>query len=533
MKNNIFGYLFFIFIIGIMAFAIYKVNYSETEQEVNNVVEGTSTTLITKKGTKLTLGISEFDTINPIITKNKQVQNISSLLFESLVNISSDGKVYANLAKEWETTDNLTYIIRLQGGIKWSDGTYFSSSDVQYTINRLKEADKSSVYKDNVKNVREVDIIDNTTLRVILSKAVPFYEYYLNFPILSSKYYGDEDFWNTEKNKDPITTGRFEISDVTTNTITLQKNKNWWNIEEEDSIIETININLYSSLAELYNAFKLGSLDIIATTNKNYQDYIGKIGYNVTETEGRNFVFLALNTKSKLLSDVNIRRVIKNAINNDEIVSKIYDNSYSVANFPVSAKNYLVNYTNKNNLNIGEIESKLKENGWLMVKGQWRKIIDYKATYLELNLVVKKDSKRKDVANYIREFFGNQGIMINVIQVSNDEYKKYLENKNYDLILCEATESITPDLTSYFGENNLANFENGETKEIMKYIDNITDENELKSKFQKLYDINDNEVPYIGIARNKMYIITNSYLSAKIDARWYNIFYNFKDWYTS
>ena len=39
MKNNIFGYLFFIFIIGIMAFAIYKVNYSETNKKENTVAD--------------------------------------------------------------------------------------------------------------------------------------------------------------------------------------------------------------------------------------------------------------------------------------------------------------------------------------------------------------------------------------------------------------------------------------------------------------------------------------------------------------
>ena len=532
MKNNIFGYLFFIFIIGIMSFAIYKVNFSESKVEANSVSDGKSSA-ITQKGTKLTLGISEFDTINPIITKNKKVQDIDKLVFESLVNITSDGKAEPYLAKEWETTDNKTYIIKLRSGIKWTDGSFFSSSDVQYTINRLKEADKASVYKENVEKVKEVDIIDNTTLRVILSEVVPFYEYYLNFPILSSNYYGEDDFWNTDKNQKPITTGRFEITEVTNNTIIFSKNKNWWNIENDNSNIEKVTVNLYSSVAELYNAFKLGGIDLIATENSNYQEYIGKIGYNVTEIEGRQFVFLALNNSSSFLSDGNVRKAIKSAINKDEIVSKIYGNSFTKSSFPISDSNFLVDYQNENNFNIGEFEAKLKEAGWTRNKGQWRKTINYKTVNLSLNMVVKKGSKRVDVAKYIKDFLSGQGIEINIIEASNEDYNQYLQNKNYDLILCEATTSIAPDLTTYFGNQNLANFSNDESNEIMKYIDNITDENELKTKFQKLYEIYNNDVPYIGIARSKIYVITNSYLSAKIDSKWYNLFFNFKDWFTS
>lgn len=532
MKNNIFGYLFFVFIIIIMAFAIYKVNYSNENTEEENSLEKTIANISENKGTKMTLGIAEFDTINPIITRNRKVQEIDKLIYESLVNIDSEGRVKENLAIEWETTNNITYIVRLRGGVKWTDGTYFSSNDVQFTINKLKESE-NSVYSENVRKIREVDIIDNTTLRIILSEAVPFYEYYLNFPILSSNYYGEDDFWNTDKNQKPITTGRFEVSEAGSSTIVLKKNKNWWNIKNNESVIETININLYSTLAELYNAFKLGSIDIIATDNASYQDYIGKIGYNVTEAEGRNYVFLALNTQNAILSDANVRRALKNAINKDEIVSTIYGNSYSKASFPVSSKDYLVDYTDENTFNISEIEKNLKNSGWLFVQKQWRKNINYRTVKIELNMVTKAGTKRVEIARYLKSALADQGIAINIIEVGDEEYQNYLRNRNYDMILCEATQSIAPDLTTYFGSNNLANFSNDEVNEIMRYIDNITDENELKSKYQKLYEINESEVPYIGIARSKLYVITNSYLSAKIDSKWYDLFFNFKDWYTS
>lgn len=531
MKNNIFGYLFFIFIIGIMAFAIYTVN-SNKEQENTENTDISSGVVTNERGTDLTLAISGFDTINPIITKNKKVQDVTKLIFESLVNITADGKAEPCLAKEWETTDNLTYIIKLRTGVKWSDGSYFSSNDVKYTIDRLKSKEaKNSVYAENVRSLKEVDIIDNTTLKIILSEKVQHYQYFLNFPILSSSYYGKDNFWNTDKNEAPITTGRFQITKTPGNMIILTKNLNWWNRENDNSIIERVTINFYSTVAEMYNAFKLGSIDLISTTNKDYKKYVGKIGYKTKEIEGRNFVFLALNTQSEFLSDVNVRKALKYAINKDEIATKIYEKSYSKAKFPLLTTNFLSLDKNETEFNLGEMEKHLKDAGWYLRRKQWQRTVNYRTKKLEMTLVVRKNSNRVKVAEYIRDSLAEQGIIINVIQASDDQYQKYLENKNYDILLAEITNPISPDLTSYFAKGNLSNFENDEAKEILKNIQSITNEEELKSKYKKLYEIYNSEVPYIGIARSKIYVLTNSYLNGEIESRWYNLFFKFKDWY--
>ena len=80
MKNNIFGFLFFVFIVIIMGFAIYKVNSNKKDKN-GNTTDNASVVDMKQKGTSLTLAISNFDTINPIITKNKDVQDITKLIY--------------------------------------------------------------------------------------------------------------------------------------------------------------------------------------------------------------------------------------------------------------------------------------------------------------------------------------------------------------------------------------------------------------------------------------------------------------------
>lgn len=532
MKNNIFGYLFILFIIVIMGFAIYRVKIQNSDKTEENGSKLANTQEI-EKGKEITLGVSEFDNINPIITSNKRIQDIDKLIYEPLINITEDYNIEYTLAQECAKNSNNIYIIKLRQGVKWSDGSKFTSEDVKYTIDKLKE-NANSVYTSNVSQIKEVDIIDNYTLRIILSQEVNNFEYYLNFPILSSNYYSDTDFWNTEKNKAPITTGQYKISEVNNNTIVLEKNQNWWNIKKDTTIIEKITINLYSTVAELYNAFKMGSIDLISTENGSYQDYIGTIGYDITEIEGREFIFLALNTQSSNLSDINIRKAVRATLDKDRVISNSYGNMYQTANFPLNTGNYLINRQEENFYNIDEKNNLLTSAGWELRNGIWQKIENYKTKALELNLVVRaNDSVRCRAAEDIKNQMQEQGFLINIIYADESSYNSYLNNMNYDMMLGSIKQAIAPDLTTYFGYNNLAKFSNSEIDNIMDVAKKSTDSNELKSKYQRLYEIYNDEVPYIGIARNKIIAVKNTELVGDVKANWYNMFYNIKEWYTS
>ena len=533
MKNNILGYLFILFIIVIMGFAIYRVKIQNGDNNNEQGTSGTSNTSEVQKGKEITLAISEFDNINPIITSNKRVQDIDKLIYEPLINITEDYNIEYTLAQEYAKNSNNIYIIKLRQGVKWSDGSKFTSDDVKYTIDKLKE-NENSIYASNVRPIKEVDIIDNYTLRVLLSQDVNNFEYYLNFPILSNNYYLDTDFWNTEKNKAPITTGRYKISEVNNNTIVLEKNQNWWNVKKDTTIIDKITINLYSTVAELYNAFKMGSIDLISTENGSYQDYIGTIGYDVSEIEGREFIFLALNTQNGILSDVNVRKAIRASLDKDRVISNSYGNMYKSANFPLNTGSYLINRQEENFYNIDEKNNLLTSAGWELKNGIWQKIENYKTKALELNLVVRaSDKARCGAGEDIKNQLGEQGIIVNIIYADDSNYNSYLNNINYDMMLGSIKQSIAPDLTTYFGYNNLAKFSNSEVDDIINVAKNSTDNNELKSKYQRLCEIYNDEVPYIGIARNKIMAVKNTELVGDIKANWYNMFYNIKEWYTS
>lgn len=526
MKNNFLKYIFFIFVIFILIFAIYKIN--SKEEKVNN--NNTETNIENEEiVTELKLGIAEFDTINPILSNNKYVQDISKLIFNSLVTINEEYKIEEDLATEWAKTGTTEYLIKLRKDVKWSDGTEFTAHDVLYTIDRLKEIE--SIYSYNVQYVSEVAVIDDNTIKIKLNQEVPFFEYNLSFPILSKNYYGNDNFSETEKNNMPIGTNMYKISEIQEGKIILTKNENWYKSQQEKLVIDKILITKFSSVGELYNAFKLGQIDIINTNNIEIEEYIGSIGYGKKEYKGREHTFLAINTQNEILSKTEIRQIIKYAINKDDIISNLYNNKYYKSSFPLDYGNWL-NSSNQDEFNIDKVNQILLENGWEYKYNYWRKTENYKTLKLNFNLVVKaSDTKKVEIADKIKNQLEEIGIKITIIKANDNQYSSYLQNKNYDIILCCSTQSISPDLSTYFGENNLANYLNEESIKITNELKNITDEKILKEKYAKLVQIYETEIPYISLFYNYSIVAYNSKLVGNITPNWYNIFYNISGWH--
>lgn len=527
MKSNWIKYVFIAFVIGIMIFAVYKI---KSDEEASNQAKAQVTSGETEKITEIKLGVAQMDSMNPILSSNKNIQDISKLIFEPLVNLTSDYKAEACLAKEWAKQSDNSYLIKLRENVKWSNGQRFTAEDVRFTIDRLK--DTTSIYSSNVANVTGVDIVDDYTVRINLDKEIPFFEYNLTFPIMSKEAYEAEDFTTSEKNNSPVGTGMYKIFDVQSSYINLTKNTTWWN-KDKSITLEKITINLYSSVGELYNSFKMGNVDMISTDNSNLQEYIGTIGYSAKEIKGREYDFLALNTQNEFLSQVEVRKAIAYSIDKENIVSNVFNSKYATSSFPLDFGSFLYQgQDSSSGYNLEQGKQVLVDGGWSYRSQYWQKTINYKTSKIALNLLVKaSDTSRVAVAENIRQQLENQGIRINIVQASDAQYEASINARNYDIALCSKYISPSPNLEAYFGDGNLANYSNDEVKEIMNEVKNTTDEKVLIEKYKRLAEIYKSDIPYISLYNNKYNVAYSSELAGDISPNWFYLYYGIEGWY--
>ena len=526
MKFNVIKYLFILFAIGIIAFAVYKMNFEKKDEIAINEVNNNQ--LASNEESILNIGISDFDNINPLITKNKDIISLSTILYEPLLKLNENYEIELCLAEEWSKTDNRVYLVKLKDNLKWEDGSNVTGTDVKYTIEQLKKG--KSIYSDNVKNIDTVEIIETNTVRINLKEEEPFFEYNLIFPIVSNSQFKDEDFYKSRLA--PKATGMFKVTKATEDYIELEKNENWRDKDKIEIKISKVIINFFGTIGDAYNSLKIGNIDLVCTSNANAQDYIGTIGFINKEYKGRELDFISINCNSGVLANKEVRQAINYAIDKNKINSSVFSNNYYISSFPIDYGNYL--YTKESNSNYSQEKAKevLVNAGWEYKYGYWRRTQDYTTQYLNIDLVVDNSNKtRVKVAELIEEQLENIGINVYLYKVSNSSYKNYLENKNYDMIITGVNNGYSPDLTYFLGENNIANYKNEEITAILNDIKNISDKQLLIEKYNRIIEIYEDEVPYICLYRNKEKLIYNIRLTGDVNPNNYSAYHNFENWY--
>ncbi len=510
--NNFFKYIFVVVVIGLIVASIYFVYYqdkkglSELEGDSGNKGLGNISVVDNVK-----MAIHEYDNINPLLTHNREVLNFTKLIFEPLVNITPEYGLEFRLAKSCQYKEDNKYEVKLDTEAKWHDGSDLKAEDVLFTFKKIQEGD--SIYKANISNISSMERSDDETVIIKVNNFDPFFEYSLDFPIVCKHHYDEEDF--NSSSKIPIGTGMYKIASNTQYSLLLTKNTKWAELHNREQTTESITVQKYSSIGEAYNAFKMGNLDIINTGMTDYQQYIGTMGYNIKTYAGRSYDYLALNCNDSILGDKSVRRAINYAINKDTINTSVFYGNRIVSNGFLDYGSFLYNGENLISYDQEKAKQELLNNGWSNADGTWKK--DDRT--IDINLTVNNDNQERiNVAYNIKSQLSEIGIKVHVKQVSRDRYNQYLSDKNYDMILCGVNNSVSPKLNTFYGSGNIANYS---CDEKLDSIDGIRNAQRKANE----------DIPYIGLYRNKWTIILNPSVGGELRPNAYCPYNNFDKWY--
>lgn len=495
-----------------MALAVYMLYKNVNTNKINITVER----MEMKIYSDFKMGICEYDTINPILSKSKDVQYLSKLIYNSLITITKDFKIENDLAEEFSKIGPTSYLVKLKNDVTWHNGNKFTSKDVEFTINNLKKLQANSIYKQNVKDISNIEIIDEYTLKINLNKETPFFEYMLIFPILSKDSYNKE---LTHKDSLPVGTGEYRLGKISDGTIEIETRKMGLDLK-----INKIHVKIYDTPTKLYEAFKKEEVDLINIFNSEYEEYISTFGLNSNISQDRELDYLAINVQNSILSNTEVRQAINYIINKEKIIEEIYNSKYHVSSFPLDYGSYLY----EEEEGIEEARKILTDNGWEYNNNSWIK--NYRT--LEFGLIVKQnDEKRILVSENIQKQLEEFGIKIRIIKVGDLVYENYLKNKNYDAIFINKTVPVFPELNTYFGEENLSNYNNEEVATILKEINIIQNEEVLSEKYKRIIEIYKKDIPFISLYFNSNILLFSSKLKGDMSHNWYNLFYNIPNWY--
>ncbi|MWD28353.1 peptide ABC transporter substrate-binding protein [Aquicoccus sp. SCR17] len=180
--------------------------------------------------------------LNPFLSGGTKDVESSSMIIEPLARYDPEGNLVPWLVEEIPTTENggvnedLTSITwNITPGIKWSDGTDFTSEDVKFTYEYCSHPEGGCAQLTKFKGVESVETPDDLTVVVNFSEPTPFpYGPFVGgeSPILQKAQF--EDCMGarapecTEENFNPIGTGAFRVTDFRPNdVIQMEANPNY------------------------------------------------------------------------------------------------------------------------------------------------------------------------------------------------------------------------------------------------------------------------------------------------------------------
>ncbi len=180
--------------------------------------------------------------MNPYLSGGTKDTNAASMVIEPLARYDENGNMVAYLAAEIPTVANggvsedLTSITwKLKEGLKWSDGSAVTASDVVFTGGYCMDPDGGCQQIGQFSDVTNIEALDDMTVKITFGVAKPFpYGPFVGqeTPILQEAQFADctgaAAPTCTDANFGPIGTGPFVVTDFRANdTISLVANDNY------------------------------------------------------------------------------------------------------------------------------------------------------------------------------------------------------------------------------------------------------------------------------------------------------------------
>ncbi|MBQ9019975.1 hypothetical protein IJ096_01485 [Candidatus Saccharibacteria bacterium] len=408
--------------------------------------------------TEATLG--KVNSLNPLFATTNSEKAISRLLFGTLAATDYSGHTQPSLAASItpdETGKHWT--IKLKDSLKWSDGEPITNADIIYTVKTIQDPKVNTAYSSNLSSVEVSEKEGVVTFS--LPTAYANFDSALNFPILPSHILKDVPADKLSENTfstAPITSGAFTYNATqaigTEGEKVVYLNANPDNYQGKP-MLDTFAIHAFLDTGKIKESINNGSVTATAELfSADDADDILNDAITEKQTAISSGVFAFLNTRSPILSKVNLRRAIQQGIDMKSLRAPLGEEfalDYPLLKSQVDLSEWpaLPAYNPE--------ESKQTIASANLPEGS------------EINLVTVDTGYLPNLADNLELQLKNLGFKVNkrVMSPGQDFLISVIRPRSYDILLYEVELGPSPDLFPYYHSTqatatglNLSNYNN-------------------------------------------------------------------------
>jgi peptide/nickel transport system substrate-binding protein len=282
--------------------------------------------------------------LDPRIGTDAFSEHIDGLIFSSLLAHDASMNIVPDLAESWETPDPLTYVFHLRRGVKFHDGSAFTSGDVKFTFDSIMSGAIKTGKRTAFRTVSSVEAPDDSTVIFRLKEPYASFLWNLTRPGVGIVRRGS----GPEVAQNPIGTGPFRfVSMKVDEEIVLERNAGYFGYAQGSAAVNASQASTAPNPADAspQNAGSTSPIEHIhfrivpdATTralelrkgtadgevNSLTPDMVAALakqqGLQVSEQPGTVLAYIAMNMDDPILAHREVRQALAFATDRDSLI---------------------------------------------------------------------------------------------------------------------------------------------------------------------------------------------------------------------
>lgn len=433
-------------------------------------------------------------------------------MYENLVTLDDDDNTAPGAAESWDyDEDTLTYTFHLRKDGVWTNGDPVTAKDFEFAWSQALNPDVASDYAYFlyfIKNAEKyfngevawdevgVKVVDDYTLEVTMEQPTPYALFLFSFGTLApinQRFYEavGADLYSTEAQYF-CTNGPFALTEWSHNDkIVMQKNDAWHGAADVE--VEEIDWKIITDANAALSSFLAGDLDMVGLGTGELIKQAEAAGATIQSyTDGTSF-YIYFNNNDQYLSNVNLRRALFNAIDEQKEIDTVWQNDnepmtsftapgvsatdgtsfagkvgelYAPSRDQEKAKEYLATALSELGCTVDDLSAHLSidcgDSATAIAEAsfyqeQWRQVLGIEVAVN--SMITKQGSQNRKTGNYVMSITGwgpdynDPNTFLDLWVTDGGNNQTGFSNERYDeLIDLAATETDLEKRESYFIE---------------------------------------------------------------------------------
>ncbi len=444
------------------------------------------------RGGTLRIGLAnDLTTMDPHLSTAYVDRIVYQSIYSPLVRLEKDLTIKPELAEKWEYTDPTTLVFSLRKGVKFHDGTDFNAKAVKINFDRMMNPDTKSLRASEIASVKEVQIVDDYTVRLILKAPNAALLSVLSdragmiiSPAAIEKY-------GKDLARNPVGTGPFSFVEwVTGDHLTVKKFDGYYEKGADGSALPYLDQVIFKGIPDgtvRLTALKTGTIEMVDAPDAKdvpslkagkdpVYDQVPGLGYQGIELNHANAPFDKLEARQAVAYSVDFAAITKNIL---------FDTA-TPGQGPIPPSSWA--YDSK--VNIFKRDPAIAKE--LLTKAGFTLPVKFPA-------MVTNDPQNLLIGQALKEQLAEGGFDMQIQQLDFPTALDKETKKDFTFWQVGWSGRADPDGNIYnfifsTGGNNFTNWKNGKADELLDKARTLNDQAQRKDLYTQIITIVNNEV---------------------------------------